>query len=166
MMFDTSSRIIGKSKDMAYHKRVIKNQTIRRKTMNENKQYSDFTKKNIFDIYEVLYNFIERFSDTENEEESFCQMRANISKKKIATPVLVYEKIENFVSAYFEPMIYEPNIIFSESRSVGEIIDGVQHLRDENEAFMCMGAYLDKLIQIQQALEDWAMKELHPLLMP
>lgn len=126
---------------------------------------SDFNKNVILHCYEIMKDYLH---DEEMENENcFSDMYAEIEKLRIAIPQDVYDKICTFIDENLAPIIYERIETFSEcyTEKIGFFNeDGVWQVKtEEGMKEMCM-AFLMKTMEIEQHLDEFAMTELHPLL--
>lgn len=126
---------------------------------------SDFNKAAIFKCYERMKEYLHD-EDVENEN-CFYQMYAAIEIQRIAMPDTVYEKIRAFMDDVLAPVIYEREKTFSEcySEEIGYFNEeGNWEVKNEEcGRKMCM-AFLMKILEIEQKLDEFAMKELRPYL--
>lgn len=126
---------------------------------------TDFNKNAILRCYELMKDYLH--DDAMEDEECFSQMFAEIEKQRIAIPREVYEKIGQFIDENLAPIVYEREETYSEcySEDIGFYNEeGIWEVRDEESMKrMCM-AFIMRTMEIEQALDKFAMDELHPLL--
>lgn len=130
----------------------------------EGKKYSNFIKKSVKMAYDLMYDYVNG-EDIENEN-TYCKMRSDLRKLRISIPRKIYEKIEEFADKNLEPIIYDDTYWdFMKKDELGYIDEnGSFHLKNEEATFEYMGMFLTKTIEIGDALEEFGMKELYPVL--
>lgn len=126
---------------------------------------TDFNKNAILHCYKLMKDYLH--DDEIEDEECFSQMFAEVEKQKIAIPRDVYQKICQFIDERLAPIVYEREKTFTEcyrddigfynSEDVWEVSD------EESMKKMCM-AFIVRIFEIEQELDNFAMSELHPLL--
>ena len=126
---------------------------------------TDFNKNAILRCYELMKDYLH--DDQMEHEECFSQMFTEIEKQRIAIPGEVYEKICQFIDETLAPIVYEREETYPEcySDDIGFYNEeGIWEVRDEESLKrMCM-AFIMRTMEIEQALDKFAMDELHPLL--
>ncbi|WP_414733851.1 hypothetical protein [Acetobacterium carbinolicum] len=126
---------------------------------------TDFNKNAILHCYELMKDYLH--DDEIEDEECFSQMCAEVEKQKIAIPRGVYQKISQFIDERLAPIIYERKETFSECyrADIGFYNDeGKWEVKNEESMKkMCM-AFIVRIFEIEQELDNFAMNDLHPLL--
>lgn len=128
-------------------------------------RYSDFVKRQIMECYTLMKDYLR--SENVEDENTYCEMRSEMDKRKIAIPKSVYEKITNFANEHLDPIIYDEKNTFASlyTEDIGYYDKkGVFHTRSEEKTIEFCGRFLDILLKIEQELDDFAMKELYPIL--
>lgn len=105
--------------------------------------------------------------DNMEDEDCFSRMWCEVQKYRILIPYEIFTKVNDFIDQNLAPIIYE-----NESTYAACYTDEIGHYNDEGiwevkseEALkqMCMN-FLLKNIEIEEALDRFAIKELHPYL--
>lgn len=126
--------------------------------------YSDFVKKNIFECYSLMKNYLH--SDDIEEEETYCIMRFELEKKRISIPKHIFKKISDFADEYLDPIIYDYDNLFKEcyASDIGYYENDVFHIYTEEGTMKHIGRFFNKIIEIENKLDDFAMNELYYIL--
>ena len=126
---------------------------------------NDFSKNAVWKCYELMKNYLH---DDEVEYEScFVAMFQEIDKIKIAIPEAIYQKITQFMDDSLAPIVYEREKTFSAcySDEVGFYnAEGRWEIRDEEGMKKLCMEFMLKLMEVEDELDEFAMKELYPLL--
>lgn len=113
-----------------------------------------------------IKSFIRNFKGGKGDEEDYGNLMQTINGNKLALPVQIQDKIEVFINENLEPMVFEHDSVFAESRSVGYLDDdGVQHVDDEKDVIHMLAAFYSKLFEIEEKWDSFAMEELHQYFM-
>lgn len=140
-------------------------ETTEEETIMQKNNVTDFNKERIFHCYNVMKNYLQ--DDDVESEECFNCMYDEIEKCKVAIPTAVFEKISNFIDEKLAPIVYESEKTFAEcyTDEIGYYNDeNIWQTRDEEATRkMCM-AFIVKLAEIEQELDNFAMNELSPVL--
>lgn len=131
----------------------------------EVKVLSDVNKRAIFKIYELMKDYLH--SDDVDDEDCFSHMWSEVEKHSILVPDELYTKISDFMDNNLAPIIYEREKTYAAcyTDEIGHYNDkGIWEVESE-EALkkMCMNFML-KNIEIENALDEFAQKELKPYL--
>ena len=132
--------------------------------MSKKIKLSNFSKELIMGINTAIKDYIRNYDDGENGEENFVNLCKNMEYKKLGIPTEIYEKIETFVETELEPMVYESDKIFAETRGVGTMVDGVQYVDGKEDIAKLFGSFFKVLIDIEKKWDAFAEKELKPYL--
>lgn len=133
--------------------------------MMQNFVLTDFNKNAIFECYKLMKDYLH--DDEVESEKCFSKMSEEVDKLKIAIPQEIYGKIDQFIGDNLAPIVYEPEETFKEcySDDIGFYNDrGQWEIRDDEGMKNLCKAFILKLFDIEDELEEFAMKELHPLL--
>lgn len=127
--------------------------------------YSNFVKENIKKAYELIADYL--MSEEVEDENAYCEMLAEVEKLEIAIPKEIYVKIKNFIDMYVDQIIYDTDEFFADmhTEEFGYWDDEhCFHLKNEDATlkFCCM--FMEKLLDIRNKLQEFAMKELYPIL--
>lgn len=125
----------------------------------------DFTKKALLAENKLIKGFLQNFKGCYDVDEDFHKLLSEIDLYRIAIPVQVQDKIDYFITMNLEPLVFEPDVMFAESREIGEIIDGVQHMDTKEEAIRMLARFYMVLFEAERHWNEFAMEELHPLMM-
>lgn len=131
----------------------------------ENIEYSDFVKEQIMDCYSLMKDYI--VSEDVQDENAYCEMRAEMGKKCIAIPSAIYKKIDDFANENLDPIIYDYENTFAECHTsdMGHYDeDGTFHIETEEQLYKQAGVFMNILMSIEDKLDDFAMRELYPIL--
>ena len=139
------------------------------KMMEENEMqentYSDFIKQNIKECYLLMIDYLH--AEGVEDENVYCSMRAEMRKYKVCIPNEIFEKIEACADQFLDPIIYDEENFFAElhSEELGFYDDEhCFHPKDENATFKHIGMYLEKIMWVEEQIEQFGMKELYPIL--
>lgn len=129
------------------------------------KKYSDFTKGCILKCYEFMSSYLSGLVVDSNSikevETRYWKMRFEVESMKVAVPDDLYKKIENFIDTEIEPLINWNGDIFVYFTEDGHLSIKVADPYDkEEEGF----AFCSTVMGMKSKLEDFAMKELHPVM--
>lgn len=126
--------------------------------------YSDFVKKNISECYSLMKDYLH--SEDIQEEEVYCIMRFELEKKRISIPKHIFKKISNFADEYLDPIVYDYDNLFKEcyTSDIGHYKDNVFQIDTEDGTMKHISRFFNKIIEIEKKLDDFAMKELYPIL--
>jgi len=116
---------------------------------------SDFSKQHIWECYNVIFDYLKNFEpvDEDEEDSEFMFMMDEIEKRSVCIPEDIYNKIDEFVTDNIIPL------------SSGEAFDDMQDAIDEGSDDQEITAkYMWAIMQRQNALREFAKKELYPLL--
>lgn len=126
---------------------------------------SDFNKQAIYKMYELMKDYLH---DEYDNEETFNNMWSEVQKLQLIVPDEVYKKVSDFIDNSLAPIVYEQEKVFSNcfTDEIGYYTEeGSWKIRDE-EAFKKMALNINiKIIEIEESLDSFAMKELRPYLM-
>ena len=116
---------------------------------------SDFTKQQIQDCYNEMYDYINDFEMPEDgEDENFSYMRDEIEKRQISIPEDIYVEMEKFIDKELAPL--------SNGEAFKGMMDAIKKDSEESE----IGAqYLWALIQRKKALTEFGKRVLYPAMM-
>lgn len=128
-------------------------------------RYSEFVKENIMKCYDLIMEYLH--SEEIESEEVFCKMRNALNRYKVGIPKVIFDKIEDCVDTYVEPMIYDENFwaeLYTEDIGYYEEDGKTFHLRSEDAIFKQAGLFYSKILEVEKKVEEFAMKELYPIL--
>lgn len=128
--------------------------------------YSNFVKEKLYEAYILMKDFVsfENFED----EDYYCNMRSELRKLQCCIPEPIYEKIDKFADDTLEPIIFDRDVVFEEANNSeyayveGNTIRIVND--DENNLRMYMRLIFKKLYDIENEIDEFAMKEFYPIL--
>lgn len=129
-----------------------------------NNEVSNFTKNLIMENNKLIKEFIRDFKGGEGDEDDFTKLTRALDLNKLGIPTELQNKIDSFVDTELSPMVYESDIVFEKSNSIGTTINGIQHLSNDDEVFKMIGAFFEVLIAIEDKWDKFAEKELKPYL--
>lgn len=125
---------------------------------------NDFSKRAVWKCYKLMKNYLH---DEVESESCFAAMFQEIDKLKIAIPEVIYKRITQFMDDNLAPIVYEPEETFSAcySDEVGFYnTEGRWEIRDEEGMKKLCKEFMLKLMETEDELDEFAMKELYPLL--
>lgn len=126
---------------------------------------SDFNKQAIYKMYELMKDYLH---DEYDNEETFNNMWSEVQKLQLIVPDEVYKKVSDFIDNTLAPIVYEQEKVFSNcfTDEIGYYTEeGSWKIRDE-EAFKKMALNINiKIIEIEESLDTFAMKELRPYIL-
>lgn len=129
------------------------------------KQYSDFTKGCILKCHKLMSNYLDGLvtdSDSIREVETrYWKMRFEVESMKVAVPVYIYKRIEDFMDTEIEPLINWNGNIFVQFTKDGHLAIKVADKYDKGEEAF---AFCSTVMGIKNKLEDFAMRELYPVM--
>ncbi len=113
-----------------------------------------FVKQQIQECYNEMYDYVFDFEMPEDgEDESFTYLKNEIGKRQISLPKDIFDKINDFIDKEFLPL--------ANGEAFDDMVDAIENASEDSE----IGAkYLWAIIQRRNALKDFGMKELFPLL--
>lgn len=113
-----------------------------------------YVKQQIQECYNEMYDYVFDYEMPEDgEDENFTYLKNEIEKRQISIPKDIYEKINAFIDKEFLPL--------ANGEAFGNMVSAIENLSEANE----IGAeYLWAIIQRRNALKEFGMKELYPLL--
>ena len=115
---------------------------------------TEFCKKNIFECYKLMKNFVTNMEI--EDEDKYGELLSAIKTYEVAIPENVYRKIENFVN---DVLGKEIDRIYRESD------DSIQDIKlDEVESMKMLGRFMEKIWEMDQKLEKFGTEELRPML--
>lgn len=127
--------------------------------------YSDFIKQNIKECYLLMIDYLH--AEDIEDENIYCSMRAEMQKYRVCIPKEIFKKIEACADKFLDPIIYDEENFFAElhSEELG-FYDAAHcfHLKDEKATFKYMGMFLEKIMWVEDQIEQFGMKELYPIL--
>ena len=127
---------------------------------------NDFAKGCLLEDNKAIKSFIKNFKGGEGDAEDYEALMQTVSSNRLAIPVQIQDKLDLFIHENLEPMVFEHNRVFAESRSVGYLDDdGIQHIDDEKDVVHMLAAFYSKLFEIEEKWDSFAMEELHPYFM-
>lgn len=116
-------------------------------------------------MYELMKDYLH--DENMDDEDCFSRMWSEVQKYRILVPYEIYDKVNVFIDNNLAPIIYE-----RESTYAACYTDDIGHYNEEGagvikseEALkqMCMNFML-KTVEIEEALDRFALKELQPYL--
>lgn len=126
---------------------------------------SDFNKQAIYKMYDLMKNYLH---DEYDNEETFSTMWSEIQKLQLIVPDELYMKVSDFIDNNLAPIVYDTKQTFSNcfTDEIGFYNDeGIWQIRNE-ETLKQMSININiKIIEIEESLDSFAMKELRPYLM-
>lgn len=129
------------------------------------KVLSDINKQAIFKIYELMKYYLH--DDEMEDEECFSRMWCEVEKQRILIPIELFSKVSEFVDNYIAPIVYEPKTIYAScyTDEIGFVNDdGNWEVKSEEALKQMAMNFMLKNIEIEEALDDFAMRELQPFL--
>lgn len=126
---------------------------------------SDITKNAIFKCYEAMKNYLH--DDEMESEDCFCKMYSEVEKYRIMMPTSFFDKISDFIDKNLAPIVYEPEKVYADcyTDEIGYFDKkGTWVIKDEEGTKNMIMNFMVKNVEIEQQLDDFAMKELHPYL--
>lgn len=127
---------------------------------------NDFTKGCLLEDNKAIKSFIKNFKGGEGDEEDYEALVQTVSGNRLAIPAQIQEKMDLFIHENLEPMVFEHDSVFAESRSVGYLDDdGIQHVDDEKDVIHMLAAFYSKLFEIEEKWDSFAIEELHQYFM-
>lgn len=117
-------------------------------------EMDSYVKQQIQECYNEMYDYVFDFEMPEDgEDENFTYLKNEIEKRQISIPKDLYEKINSFIDKEFLPL------------ANGEAFEGmVSAIENDSEESEIGAQYLWAIIQRRNALKEFGMKELYPLL--
>ena len=126
---------------------------------------TDANKQALFKMYELMKEYLH--DDNLEYEDCFSHMWYEIQKYRILVPNELFSIINDFIDNYLAPIIYEPEITYAAcyTDEIGNYNDEGAWVVKSEEARkqMCINFML-KNIEIEEALDRFAVKELQPYL--
>lgn len=130
----------------------------------KNMYLNNFEKQNVVSVYGMIKDFIHDFKGGQEDIDRLEKLLFDVSKYKIAINEDIYNLILGFIEDELIPMIYERDEVFKEMLSYGYIKDGMHHLDNEEELEGFALEFYKVLYLKEEALEEFAMENLYPLL--
>lgn len=127
--------------------------------------YSDFTKQQIQMAYSEMKKYIR--SKEVDSEDRYIEMEQKLDELKVSIPRKLYCKITNFKEKYLSPIIYDREEIFNSVNIEGVgsyTVEGKLIIQSKAEGYKIIAKTIEILIDIERKLDDFAMKELYPIL--
>lgn len=158
-------RILEKLEELLETKLTVDDVAQKEERERQITNYSDFVKSNIKKCYDLMMDYLN--SDYYEEEDVYCKMRAEMRKYRIGIPENLFAKIEECADMYLDPIIYDHANFFAElyTEDMGYFDEeGIFHLKDEASTLKHLGLFLEKMTSIQNEIENFAMRELYPIL--
>ena len=121
-------------------------------------ELSDFSKRNVMACYGLMKDFMH---DNVESEENYANLLLGLEKLRIGIPEEIYAKIIKFVDEELAPLVYESDKVFAVCDKVkAEMKKDIK----EEDIVKIAAPYLDILFNVEEKLDDFGMKELHPYL--
>lgn len=158
---------------VSFYKEVIIEDTDKEENtvIEENKEgvsmqnYSDFTKQQIQIAYSEMKKYIR--SKEVDSEDRYIEMEQKLDELKVSIPRELYCEITNFKETYLSPIIYDKGETFKSVNIEGVgcyTEEGEFIIQLEKEGYKVIAKYIDVIIDIERKLDEFAMKELYPIL--
>lgn len=123
---------------------------------------NDFTKQLLMEDNKLIKSFIRNYEGGQGDEENFENLIFEINCNKLGIPTEIQAKINNFIEANLEPMVYEADTVFAKSRSAGRIVDGVQHIDTEEDTVKMIAGFYEVLTDVESKWDKFTEEELKP----
>ena len=127
---------------------------------------SDFSKKSTQKCYQIIKKYLQSW-DLENESR-LVKMVGKIDKLRVSIPPDIYKKIQKFITEEIDALTYDYENIFSAmyNEEYGFFDeDHVFHIKGEKEFNQMLGEYLKVVHNVETRLDEFAMKELSPVIL-
>lgn len=126
---------------------------------------NETTRQLLMEDNKLIRKFIRDFKGGKGDEEDFSNLQFEIDCNRLGIPVTLQDKIDQFITDYLKPMVYEPDTVFTESCSVGRIVDGIRHIDTDEEVFTMLAEYFFVLHKTMETWDNFAMEELYQYIM-
>ena len=125
-------------------------------------EINDFTKQLLMEDNKLIKSFIHNFKGGQGDEEDFGNLIFEIDCNRLGIPAEIQAKIDKFIEANLEPMVYEADTVFAKSHSAGRIVDGIQHLDTEEDAVKMIAGFYEVLTEIESKWDKFTEEGLKP----
>lgn len=125
-------------------------------------EINDFTRQLLMEDNKLVKSFIRNFEGGQGDEENFENLIFEINCNKLGIPAEIQAKIDNFIDANLEPMVYESDTVFAKSRSAGRIVDGVQRIDTEEDTVKMITGFYEVLSDVESKWDKFTEEELKP----
>lgn len=135
-------------------------------TMMNQVAVNDFIKKQLFEVYSLIKNYIGN-ADVE-EEEKFVELQSELERYSISIPEEVYDILIDFVDTKLAPMVYDNASVFSEcyTSDIGcHEDDGTFTTNSDEGTLKMIGAFYDVIMRTEQDFDKIADEHIRPILL-
>lgn len=126
---------------------------------------SNVNKCAVFKAYDLMKNYLH--DDNIEDVECFNKMWREVEKLKILIPTDIYAKISEFMDSYLAPIVYERKKTYANcyTDDIGFYNDdGMWEIKSDEAFRLLVRNFMLKNLEIEEALDNFAVNVLQPYL--
>lgn len=128
------------------------------------KELNVLTKKAIFEVYCQWKDYL--YDQDVEDAEVFSRVYYEMEKCRLIIPEFLYRKINEFVHLNIAPIVYENSLregFMAENEGANQ--NGYFEIEDDESAKKMLAYYTEKILEIDEKFDEFAMEELQPYLL-